>query len=61
MTTTTTTTITLLLAAGIATVLAECPKENAPIENCCCLGNNTSVFNKRKPGVCNMVNFCGVK
>ncbi|XP_065889739.1 ficolin-2-like [Dysidea avara] len=61
MTTTTTTTITLLLAVGIAAVLAECPKENAPIENCCCLGFNTSVFNKRKSGVYTMVNFCGVK
>ncbi|XP_065915587.1 ficolin-3-like [Dysidea avara] len=58
---TTFTTILLLLAIGTVTVLAECPKENAPIKNCCCLGFNTSVFNKRKSGVYTMVNFCGVK
>ncbi|XP_065896381.1 ficolin-2-like [Dysidea avara] len=61
MTTITIATILLLLAIGIVAVLAGCPKENAPIESCCCLGFNTSVFNKRKSGVYTMVNFCGVK
>ncbi|XP_065896391.1 fibrinogen C domain-containing protein 1-like [Dysidea avara] len=61
MTTITITTIILLLAIGIVTALAGCPKANAPIESCCCLGFNTSVFNKRKSGVYTMVNFCGVK
>ncbi|XP_065892797.1 ficolin-2-like [Dysidea avara] len=60
-TTTTITTIILLLAIGIIAVLAGCPKANAPIESCCCLGFNTSVFNKRKSGVYTMVNFCEVK
>jgi len=60
-TTTTITTIILLLAIGIVAVLAGCPKNNAPIESCCCLGFNTTVFNKRKSGVYTMVNFCGVK
>ncbi|XP_065896387.1 ficolin-1-like [Dysidea avara] len=60
-TTTIITTITLLLAIGIVAVLAGCPKANAPIESCCYLGFNTSVFNKRKSGVYTMVNFCGVK
>jgi len=58
---TTITTIILQLAIGIIAVLAGCPKENAPIESCCCLGFNTSAFNKRKSGVYTMVNFCGVK
>jgi len=61
MTTTTITTIILLLAIGIVAVIAECPRENSPIESCCCLGFNTSVFNKRKSGVYTMANFCGVK
>ena len=56
------TTLTLLLAtAGILAVSAECQKDDAPIKNCCCLGFNTTVFNKRKSGVYTMMNFCGVK
>ena len=55
------TTLILLLATGIAAVTAECQKDNAPIESCCCLGFNTTVFNKRKSGVYTMMNFCGVK
>ena len=63
MTTTTTaiTTTILLLAVGIVAVLAGCPKYSVAIESCCCLGFNTSVFNKRKSGVYTMINFCGVK
>ena len=55
------TTLILLLATGIVAVTAECQKYNAPIETCCCLGFNTTAFNKRKPGVYTMMNFCGVK
>ena len=51
----------LLLAIGIVAVTAECQKDNAPIETCCCLGFNTTIFNKRKSGVYTMMNFCGVK
>ena len=59
--TTTITTIILLLAIKVVVVLAECQKKNTPIKNCCCLGFNTTVFNKRKSGVYIMANFCGVK
>ena len=55
------TTLILLLATGILAVTAECQKYNAPIESCCCLGFNTTAFNKRKSGVYTMMNFCGVK
>ena len=55
------TTLILLLATGIVAVAAECQKDNAPIESCCCLGFNTTAFNKRKSGVYTMMNFCGVK
>ena len=55
------TTLILLLATGIVAVITECQKDNAPIESCCCLGFNTTVFNKRKSGVYTMMNFCGVK
>ena len=55
------TTLILLLATGIVAVTAECQKDNAPIESCCCLGFNTTAFNKRKSGVYTMMNFCGVK
>ena len=55
------TTLILLLATGIVAVTTECQKDNAPIESCCCLGFNTTVFNKRKSGVYTMMNFCGVK
>ena len=55
------TTLILLLATGIIAVTAECQKDNAPIESCCCLGFNTTAFNKRKSGVYTMMNFCGVK
>ena len=55
------TTLILLLATGIVVVTAECQKDNAPIETCCCLGFNTTAFNKRKSGVYTMMNFCGVK
>ena len=55
------TTLILLLATGIVAVTAECQKDNAPIETCCCLGFNTTAFNKRKSGVYIMMNFCGVK
>ena len=55
------TTLILLLATGIVAVTAECQKDNAPIETCCCPGFNTSAFNKRKSGVYIMMNFCGVK
>ena len=51
----------LLLATGILAVGAECQKDNAPIKTCCCLGFNTTVFNKRKSGVYTMMNFCGTK
>ena len=51
----------LLLAIGTVAVTAECQKDNAPIETCCCLGFNTTAFNKRKSGVYTMMNFCGVK
>ena len=49
----------LLLAAGILAVSAECQKDNTPIKSCCCLGFNTTAFNKRRPGVYTMMNFCG--
>ena len=55
------TTLILLLVTGIVAVTAECQKDNAPIESCCCLGFNTTAFNKRKSGVYTMMNFCGVK
>ena len=55
------TTLILLLATGIVAVTAECQKDDAPIESCCCLGFNTTAFNKRKSGVYTMMNFCGVK
>ena len=55
------TTLMLLLATGIVAVTAECQKDDAPIESCCCLGYNTTAFNKRKSGVYTMMNFCGVK
>ena len=55
------TTLILLLATGIIAINAECQKDNAPIETCCCLGFNTTAFNKRKSGVYTMANFCGVK
>ena len=55
------TTLILLLATGIQAVTAECQKDNAPIKSCCCLGFNTTVFNKRRSGVYTMMNFCGVK
>ena len=55
------TTLILLLAIGIVVVTAECQKDNAPIETCCCLGFNSTAFNKRKSGVYIMMNFCGVK
>ena len=55
------TTLILLLATWIVAVTAECQKHNAPIKSCCCLGFNTTVFNKRKSGVYTMMNFCGVK
>ena len=55
------TTLILLLAIGIVVVTAECQKDNALIETCCCLGFNTTTFNKRKSGVYTMMNFCGVK
>ena len=55
------TTLILLLATGIVAVTAECQKGHAPIESCCCLGYNTTVFNKRKSGVYTMMNFWGVK
>ena len=55
------TTLILLLATGIVAVTAECQKDNAPIQTCCCLGFNTTAFNKRKSGVYTMMNFCGVK
>ena len=55
------TTLILLLATGIVAVTAECQKDNAPIESCCCLGFNTTAFNKRKSGVYTMMNFCGVQ
>ena len=55
------TTLILLLATGIVAVIAECQKDNVPIETCCCLGFNTTAFNKRKSGVYTMMNFCGVK
>ena len=55
------TTLILLLATGIVAVTAECQKDNAPIETCCCLGFNTTAFNKRKSGIYTMMNFCGVK
>ena len=55
------TTLILLLATGIVAVTAECKKDNAPIETCCCLGFKTTVFNKRNSGVYTMMNFCGVK
>ena len=55
------TTLILLLATGIVAVTAECQKYNTPIETCCYLGFNTTVFNKRKSGVYTMMNFCGVK
>ena len=54
-------TLILLLATGILAVSAECQKDNAPIKTCCCLGFNTTVFNKRKSGVYTMMNFCGTK
>ena len=55
------TTLILLLATGILAVTAECQKDNAPIKSCCCLGFNTTTFNKRRSGVYTMMNFCGVK
>ena len=55
------TTLILLLATGILAVSAECQKDTAPIKTCCCLGFNTTVFNKRKSGVYTMLNFCGTK
>ena len=55
------TTLILLLATGILAVSAECQKDNAPIKTCCCLGFNTTVFNKRKSGVYTMINYCGTK
>ena len=55
------TTLILLLATGILAVTAECQKDNAPIKSCCCLGFNTTAFNKRTSGVYTMMNFCGVK
>ena len=55
------TTLILLLATGIVAVTAECQKDNAPIQTCCCLGFNTTAFNKSKSGVYTMTNFCGVK
>ena len=55
------TTLILLLATGIVAVTAKCQKYDAPIESCCCLGYNTTAFNKRKSGVYTMMNFCGVK
>jgi len=55
------TTLILLLTTGIVTVTAECQKDNSPIESCCCLGFNTTAFNKRKSRVYTMINFCGVK
>ena len=55
------TTLILLLVTGIVAVTAECQKDNAPIETCCCLGFNTTAFIKRKSGVYTMMNFCGVK
>ena len=48
------------MATGILAVTAECQKDNAPIKSCCCLGFNTTVFNKRRSGVYTMMNFCGV-
>ena len=51
----------LLLTTGIVVVTAECQKDDAPINSCCCLGFNTTAFNKRKSGVYTMMNFCGVK
>ena len=54
-------TLILLLATGIAAVAAECQKDGSPITTCCCLGFNTTAFNKRKSGVYTMMNFCGVK
>ena len=54
-------TLILLLATGILAVSAECQKDNAPIKTCCCLGFNTTVFNKRKSRVYTMMNFCGTK
>ena len=55
------TTLILLLATGIVAVTAECQKDDTLIESCCCLGYNTTTFNKRKSGVYTMMNFCGVK
>ena len=53
-------TLILLLATRILAVTAECQKDNAPIKSCCCLGFNTTAFNKRRSGVYTMMNFCGV-
>ena len=55
------TTLILLLATEILAVTAECQKDDVPIKSCCCLGFNTTAFNKRKSGIYTMMNFCGVK
>ena len=70
MTTTTTAMMLMLvlvltMTTGIvvaATADDQCPQGDAPINSCCCLGfNNTTSFNKRRPGVYTINNFCGNK
>ena len=47
---------------AVATTDDQCPQGDAPINSCCCLGfNNTTSFNKRRPGVYTISNFCGNK
>ncbi|XP_065909904.1 fibrinogen-like protein A [Dysidea avara] len=57
--------LVLIITTGIvatATHDDQCPQGDAPINSCCCLGfNNTTSFNKRRPGVYTISNFCGNK
>ena len=53
--------IVLVSSVGIVLVYGECLTNDAPIENCCCLGYNNTHFNAKSSGVYTIVNFCGVK
>ena len=54
-------TLIVLVSVGIVTVDGECQPNNAPIENCCCLGYNNNNYNAKSSGVYTIANFCGVK
>jgi len=54
-------TLVVLVSLGIVLIDGECPTNDGPIDNCCCLGYNNNNYNVKSSGVYTIGNFCGVK